>query len=70
METDASTAPDVPVRPTMPAPTPAKPKVINISVMVEEAGLTIWSDIMLKGHRGGCATNWEQWANSFTNQCK
>ncbi len=58
METDASTAPEVPARPPVPAPTAAKEKVITVPVMVEEADLTIRSDMMLKGHPGGHATNW------------
>ncbi len=60
METDASTAPEVPARPPLPAPTAAKAKVINVPAMVEEAGLTIWLDMILKGHPCGRVTNWEQ----------
>ncbi len=70
METDASKALEVLVRPPVPAPTATKAKVINVPVMVEEAGLTIWSDMMLKSQPGGHATNWEQWANSFDGQFK
>ncbi len=70
VETDASTAPEVPARTAVPAPIAAKAKVINVPVMVEEGGLTMWSDMMLKGHPGGSATNWEQWANSFSGQFK
>ncbi len=70
METDATTAPEVPARTAVPLPTAAKAKMINVPVMVEEAGLTIWSDIMLNAQSGGRATNWEQWANSFSGQFK
>ncbi len=70
METDASTAPEVPVRPPMLTPTAAKAKMINVPVIVEEAGFTIFVRLMLKGHTGGHATNWEQWANSYTDQFK
>ncbi len=42
METDASTAQELLVRPPVPTPTAAKTKVINVLIMVEEAGLTIW----------------------------
>ncbi len=59
METDASTAPVVhPIQPVLDT-TPAKPKVINFPSMVVKAGLKSWSDMMLKGHPGGHATNWD-----------
>ncbi len=60
MEPDVPTAPEVPARPPVPAPRAAKVKVIDFPLMVEETGLTIWSDMMLKGHPGCHATNWEQ----------
>ncbi len=70
METDASTAAEVQVRPAVLAPTPAKAKVINIPVIVEETGMTVWSDEMLIGHPGGHVTNWEHWENLFAAQFK
>ncbi len=69
METDTLTATEVLAKP-VPGPTVAKAKVINVPAMVEEGGLTIWSNMMLKGHPDGFATNWEQWTNSFSGQLK
>ncbi len=45
METDASTAPEVPARPPVPAPTAAKVKVINIPLLVEEADNLVRYDV-------------------------
>ncbi len=70
METDAVAAPEVHRRPPVPQPHPALQKEDNEPHIVDEAGMSKWSNDMLKGHLGGRASSCEQWGNSFALQFK
>ncbi len=69
IETDAIAAPEV-CRPPVPQPRQPREHDSNEPNLVDEAGMSKWSNDMLKGHPGGRASTWEQWGNSFTLQFK
>ncbi len=70
METDEKPSPVVPLKPPVPKPRSAKMKDYTLPSLAHEAGMRQWSNDMLRGHPGGCATTWEQWGNSFLTQFK
>ncbi len=69
METDATTA-TVPMRPPVP-PTGLSPQSgSNEPTIVNEEGMSKWTNDILKGYLGGQASSFEQWSNSFILQFK
>ncbi len=65
METDVTPA-AVLRRPPLPPPGPPRQSDSNEPTLADEAGMSKWSNNMLKGHPGGQAPTLEQWSNSFT----
>ncbi len=57
METDAVAAPEV-RRPPVPQPRQSRQCDSNEPNLVDEAGVRKWSNDMLKGHPGSCASTW------------
>ncbi len=60
METDEQFSSTSIGRTHVPSPTPAKPKDYVAPSLADEAGMKKWSNDMLSGHPGGCATSFEQ----------
>ncbi len=64
METDVVAAPEI-RRPPIPPPCQSRQRDNIEPHLVDEAGMKKWFNDMLKGHAGGRASTWEQWALQF-----